>query len=77
MIHKLEVKGAEIMRIDVQQEILRSEEPRYDHRLHGVLLVCSGLSCPEVAKLFGPELIHIERVWKLTRRHAPTTITSK
>jgi transposase len=41
------------MRIAVQQEILRSEESRYDHRLHGVLLVCSGLSCPEVANLLG------------------------
>ena len=52
-MRKLEVKDAEIMRIAVQQEILRSEESRYDHRLHGVLLVCSGLSCPEVAKLLG------------------------
>jgi transposase len=41
------------MRIAVQQEILRSEESRYDHRLHGILLVCSGLSCSEVAELFG------------------------
>ena len=52
-MRKLEVKDAEIMRIAVQQEILRSEESRYDHRLHGVLLVCSGLSCPEVANLLG------------------------
>jgi transposase len=41
------------MQIAVQEEILRSEESRYDHRLHGILLVCSGLSCNEVAKLFG------------------------
>jgi len=53
MMRKLEVKDAEIMRIAVQQEISRSEESRYDHRLHGVLLVCSGLSCSEVARLFG------------------------
>ena len=52
-MRKLEIKDAEIMRIAVQQEILRSEESRYDHRLHGVLLVCSGLSCPEVAKILG------------------------
>ena len=26
---------------------------RYDHRLHGVLLVCSGLNCYEVADLLG------------------------
>jgi transposase len=52
-MRKFEIKDAEIIRIAVQQEILRSEESRYDHRLHGILLVCSGLSCPEVAKLFG------------------------
>ena len=47
------------MPIAVQQEILRSEESRYDHRLHGTLLVCSGLSCNDVAKLFihGPRTI--------------------
>lgn len=52
-MRKLEIKDADIMRISLQQEILRSEESRYDHRLHGVLLVCSGLSCGEVAELFG------------------------
>ena len=52
-MRRLEIKNADIMRIAVQQEILRSEESRYDHRLHGVLLVCSGLSTYEVAELFG------------------------
>src|ERR1019366_208907 len=34
----------------------RSVDPRnlcYDHRLHGVLLVAQGMSCPEVAGLLG------------------------
>src|SRR5882762_2883677 len=31
----------------------RSEESRYDHRLHGVLLVAQGMTCPEVARLLG------------------------
>jgi transposase len=31
----------------------RSEESRYDHRLHGVLLVAQGMTCPEVAHLLG------------------------
>jgi hypothetical protein len=35
----------------MQGEIRRSEESRYDHRLHGVLLVAQGMSCPEVAGL--------------------------
>ena len=39
--------------LSLQQEIQRSEESRYDHRLHGVLLVAHGMSCPEVARLLG------------------------
>ena len=39
--------------ISLQQEIHRSEESRYDHRLHGVLLVAQGMTCPEVARLLG------------------------
>ena len=52
-MRKLEIADKEIMRIAVQQEILRSEVSRYDHRLHGILMVCSGFSCTEVAELFG------------------------
>jgi transposase len=52
-MRKLEIKDADIMRIAVQQEIVRSEESRYDHRLHGILLVSSGMSCYEVAEVFG------------------------
>lgn len=37
----------------LHNEIHRSEQSRYDHRLHGVLLVAQGLTCPEVAKLLG------------------------
>jgi transposase len=39
--------------VGLQQEIHRSEEARYDHRLHGVLLVAQGLTCPVVAQLLG------------------------
>jgi transposase len=39
--------------LSLQQEIQRSEESRYDHRLHGVLLVAQGVTCPEVARLLG------------------------
>ena len=39
--------------LGLQDEIRRSEESRYDHRLHGVLLVAQGLTCPEVAVLLG------------------------
>ena len=37
----------------LQDEIRRSAESRYDHRLHGVLLVAQGMSCGEVARLLG------------------------
>jgi transposase len=37
----------------LQDEIRRSEEARYDHRLHAVLLVAKGMSCPRVAELLG------------------------
>jgi len=43
----------------IQQQIGRSEDARYDHRLHGVLLVAKGYDCYEVAEILG---------------HSPTTI---
>lgn len=52
-MRRLEIKDAEIMRIAVQDEILRSDDSRYDHRLHGILLFCSGFSCHQVAELLG------------------------
>jgi transposase len=39
--------------LGLQDEIRRSHESRYDHRLHGLLLVAQGMSCPEVARLLG------------------------
>jgi transposase len=44
----------------LQDEIRRSEESRYDHRLHGVLLVAQGLTCPEVARVLGDSPRSIE-----------------
>ncbi len=52
-MRKFEIKDAALMEIAVQQEIQRSEESRYDHRLHGILLICKGFSCSEVAGVFG------------------------
>lgn len=50
---RLEIKNAEIMKIAIKQEIARSVDSRYDHRLHGLLLVCQGLSCPDVSRILG------------------------
>lgn len=60
-MRKLEISDKGIMSVAIQQEISRSEEARYDHRLHGVLLVCRGLSCYEVGDLFGQHPTTIQR----------------
>lgn len=39
--------------LGLQDEIRRSNESRYDHRLHALLLIARGLSCPDVARHFG------------------------
>src|SRR5271157_5082923 len=58
---KLQIRDAAVMRIAIQQEIARSEEARYDHRLHGVLLVAGGASCSEVGRTFGEDPCTIQR----------------
>jgi transposase len=54
-MQKLVIADARIMRLAIQEEIARSEESRYDHRLHGVLLVSQGLSASRVAEWFGQD----------------------
>src|SRR5258707_10615474 len=45
------IDDAENVILGLQDEIRRSEESRYDHRLHGVLLVAYGMNCFQVADL--------------------------
>jgi len=47
------VSDREHMILALHDEIRRSEDARYDHRLHGVLLVAQGLTCPAVARVLG------------------------
>src|ERR1700736_849 len=49
----LKIADSPTIILGLQDEIRRSEESRYDHRLHGVLLVAQGMTCPEVARLLG------------------------
>lgn len=49
----LTISDAPTIVLGLQDEIRRSQESRYDHRLHGVLLVAQGMSCPEVSRLLG------------------------
>ena len=61
LMRPLQLEDAELMTIAIQQEISRSEEARYDHRLHGVLLVGQGLSCLETAQLLGQDPVTVQR----------------
>jgi len=49
----LTVSDKENMILALQDEIRRNDASRYDHRLHGVLLVAQGMTCPQVAALLG------------------------
>jgi len=60
-MRKLEIADKEIMRLALQDEIARSDESRYDHRLHGVLLVSHGMSCPQVAHYLGEHPVTVQR----------------
>lgn len=56
----LTIADAPTIVLGLQDEIRRSEESRYDHRLHGVLLVAQGMSCPEVSRLLGDSVRTVE-----------------
>lgn len=60
-MRKLEIADPEIMRIAIQQEIARSGESRYDHRLHCLLLLTGGQSCQQIADLFGEDRRTVQR----------------
>jgi transposase len=60
-MRKLVIANAQVMQRAVQQEIARSDEARYDHRLHGILLVCRGLTCSQVAEWLGQDPRTVQR----------------
>jgi transposase len=47
------ISATEEMLLVLQDEIRRSQEARYNHRLHAVLLVAQGMSAPKVAQFLG------------------------
>jgi transposase len=88
-MRKLQIADAQVMKIALQQEIARSDESRYDHRLHGLLLITSGQSCQQVADLFGEDRRTVQR-WVKRLEHSgfaglhdgartgrPTSLTDK
>jgi transposase len=58
---QLKVKDPVLMQIAIQQEIQRSEESRYDHKLHGVLLVANGYDSYTIGEMFGQSPTTIQR----------------
>ena len=68
-MRKLEIADPEVMRIAIQQEIARSDESRYHHRLHGLLLITGGQTCQQVAELFGEDRRTVQRWVKRFESH--------
>jgi len=60
-MRKLEISDVDVMRVALQQEILRSDESRYDHRLHGLLLISQGLDCYQAAAWLGQDPTTVQR----------------
>jgi len=53
MVRPLKVTDPDGSERIIWQEIMRNRTSRYDHRLHGVLAVCRGLSCYKTAAIWG------------------------
>lgn len=68
-MRKLVIEESEIMRVAIQQEIARSDESRYDHRLHGLLLLTGGQTCQQIADLFGEDRRTVQRWVKRFEEH--------
>lgn len=60
-MRRLQIADSHVMSLAIRQEIGRSQDSRYDHRLHGILLVSQGMNCYEVAKYFGDHPRTVER----------------
>lgn len=53
LMKALTISDRENMIMALQDEIRRNDGSRYDHRLHGVLLIAQGMTCPQVAECLG------------------------
>jgi transposase len=73
----LRISDAETMILALQDEIRRNEQSRYDHRLHGVLLVAHGMTCPKVAELLGDSTRSVESWAKAFERRGLCALVEK
>ncbi len=66
---RVKIPDAEIFKAAIQEEISRTPEGRYFHRLHAVLQVLGGASSHETARLYGDSPRTVEYwVQRLTSR---------
>lgn len=56
----LTISDPESAVVVIQDEIRRSEEARYQHRLHAVLLVAQGFTCGQTAQMLGDAVRTVE-----------------
>ena len=68
-MRKLEIADPEVMRNRHPTRNRPPDESRYDHRLHGLLLVTGGHSCQQVAELFGEDRRTVQRWVKRFESH--------
>jgi transposase len=73
----LQISDAEVMKLALQDEIRRNDQARYDHRLHGVLLVAQGMSARQAAHLLGDAPRTVEEWVKGFERDGFTALQEK
>ena len=61
-MNRLEISNAQQAVMVLQDEIRKSKNARYNHRLHAVLLVAQGMACSEVAQLLG-DAVRTVQMW--------------
>jgi transposase len=60
-LRKLAIGASEPITAALRQEVARSPQSRFAHRLHCIALVAAGKSCYEVARAFGDDPRSVER----------------
>jgi transposase len=65
----IEIQNAEMIALQIEDEIKSNLQGRYFHRLHLVLLLTRGIKCSEVADLFGEPLRNVQRWAKELNEH--------
>lgn len=61
VMKRLEISDPKITEIALKNEILQSKEARYNHKLHGLLLICRGYTSYDVAEVFGQNATTMQR----------------